>query len=86
MSLHIHTPGKFNNHTVHNLYRIRVMATSVMGVKIGNTVPRAGLKPTSLAFQASVLPLHYIGSMMSSLYPCPPDYAAPCLRGQCRHA
>ena len=34
-------------------------STSVMGVmKIGNTVPRVGLEPTSLAFWAIVLPLH----------------------------
>ena len=31
----------------------------------GNTVPRAGLKPTSLAFQASVLPFHYVGFLIS---------------------
>ena len=31
-------------------------ATSVMGVmQMGNIVPRAGIKPTSLIFQASVL-------------------------------
>ena len=47
-----------------------------MGVtKMGNTVPRAGLEPTSLAFQASVLPLHHVGSLI---------YVAPCLRDQCR--
>ena len=45
----------------------------VMGVmKMGNTMPGAGLEPTSLAFWASVLPLHHIGSQMSPLYPCPP--------------
>ena len=32
----------------------------VMGVmKMGNTVPRGGLEPTSLAFWASVLPFHH---------------------------
>ena len=36
--------------------------TTVVGVmKMGNTVPRAGLEPTSLALRASVLPLHHIG-------------------------
>ena len=45
-------------------------------MKMGNIVPRAGLKHTSLAFR--------MGSLMSPLYPCPPVYAAPCLRGQCR--
>ena len=34
----------------------------VVGVmKMGMTVPRAGLKPTSLAFRASVLPLYHVG-------------------------
>ena len=57
----------------------------VMGVmKMGNIVPRAGLEPTSLAFQASVLPLHHVGSLMSPLYPCPLVYVALCLRGQRR--
>ena len=47
----LHTQGRFNNHTVHSLYSIMVMETSVVGVmKIGNIVIRAGLKPTSLAF------------------------------------
>ena len=38
-------------------------------MKIGNIVPRAGLKPSSLAFWASVLPFHHIGSLKSPLYP-----------------
>ena len=50
-------------------------------MKMGNIVPRAGIKPTSLAFQVSVLPSHHVGSMTP---PCPPVYAAPCFRGQCR--
>ena len=46
------------------------MATSLIGVmKMGNIVPRAGLEPTSLAFWASVLPLHHLGPLMSPLYP-----------------
>ena len=61
-----------------------VTATSVVGVmQMGNIVPRAGLEPTSLAFWASVLPLHHVGSLMSALCQCLPVYAAPCLRGQC---
>ena len=40
--------------------------------KMGNAMPRAGLEPTPLAFQASVLPLHHIGSLKSPLYPRPP--------------
>ena len=56
-----------------------------MGVtKMENTVPRAGLKPRSLAFWASVLPSHHVGSLMSPLYPRPHVYVALCLRGQCR--
>ena len=50
----------------------------------GNSVPRAGIEPTSLAFQANMLPLHHVGSLMSPLYPHPPVYAAPYLRSQCR--
>ena len=33
----------------------------VGAMKMGNTMPRAELEPTSLAFWASVLPLHHIG-------------------------
>ena len=74
MALHMqHTQGRFNNHTTPSLYRIMVTATSIVGAtKIGITVPREGLGPTSLAFWASVLPLHHIGSLLSQLYPCPP--------------
>ena len=53
-------------------------------IKIESIVLRVGIKPTSLAFQASVLPFHHVGSLMSPLYPRPPIYAAPCLRGQCK--
>ena len=85
MAIHTHTQGRFNNHTVHSLYRIMVMATIVMGVmKMGNIVPRAEYKPTSLAFWDTALPLHHIGSLMSPLYPQLPVYAAFCLRDQCR--
>ena len=48
-------------------------------MKIGDIVPRAGIKHTSLAFRASVLSLHHVGSVMSPLYIRPPFYAAPCL-------
>ena len=58
MTVHIHIACTGS----HSLYRIMVMATSVVGVmKMRNTVPRVGLKSTSLAFRASVLPLHHIG-------------------------
>ena len=69
MTLHIHTHGRLNNHIAHSLYKIMIMATSVMDMmKMGNIVPRAGLEPSYLAFPASVLPLYHIGSLMSPLY------------------
>ena len=40
-------------------------------MKMGNIVPRVELEPTSLALQASVLPLHHTGSLMSPLIPTP---------------
>ena len=49
-------------------------------MKMGNTVPRTGVEPTSLAFWASMLPLHHRGSLMSPLYPRPPVCATACLR------
>ena len=53
MTLHIHTQGRFNNHTLQD----HGHGTSIMdAMKMGNTVPRLGLKTTSLAFRASVLP------------------------------
>ena len=56
MALHKQTQGMFNNHTTHSLYMFIVMTTSVVGVmKMGNTLPRAGIEPTSQAFRASVL-------------------------------
>ena len=83
MALRIHTQGMFTNHTTHSLYRIVVMATSVVGVmKMGNIAPRMGLKSTSLAFRASGLPLHHKGCLMSELYAHLSVYAAHCLRGQ----
>ena len=53
-------------------------------VKVRNILPRAGIERTFLAFQASVVPLHHVGALMSPLYPCLPVYAAACLIGQCR--
>ena len=61
------------------------MATSVVGViKMGNILPRVDFKPTSLAFWASMPPLHHVGSLMSPLYRRPPVYADSCLRSQRR--
>ena len=84
MVLHIHTQGRFNDHTACSLYRIMVTATGGMGVtKMGNTVPKAGLKPTSLALLASVLSLLNIGFMMSPIYPSHVTFVLR-VRGQCR--
>ena len=48
--------------------RIMVTKTSVLGmIKMGNIVPRVGIEPTSLEFQASDLRLHHVGSPMSHL-------------------
>ena len=50
-------------------------------VKMGNIVPRAGIDPTSLAFLASVLPLHYVGSLMSPLFiPMPTNLCSSLLQ------
>ena len=68
MVLHIHTQGRCNNHTEQCSDRIMVTETSIMGeMKMGNSVPRAGIEPTSLAFWASVLPLHHVGLDMSPI-------------------
>ena len=48
-----HTQGRFIDHTIHSLYRILYMATSVM--KMESIVPRAGMESSFLAFWASVL-------------------------------
>ena len=45
-------------------------------MKMGNTVPKAGIEPRSLAFSV------HIGSLMSPICPCLPDYAATSVRGQ----
>ena len=59
------------------LYTEGLIIDTVMGVmKMGNIVPRAGLKPTSLAFWASMLPLHQVGSLTALLYRRPPVYVA----------
>ena len=47
-------------------------------------VPRVGNEHAFLAFWASVLPIHHIGSLMSPINPCLPVYAASCLRVLCR--
>ena len=48
------------------LFGVRtLLGTVVSEMKMGNIVPRAGIKSKSLAFQASVLPLQYVVSLMS---------------------
>ena len=67
-----------------NVSREEERITNVMVVmKMGNIVPRAGFETIYLAFRASVLPLHHVGSLTLLLYPHPPVYAVPYLRGQC---
>ena len=56
-SAHTHKVLSFNN------------INSVVGVvKMGNIVPRVVIENASLAFRASVLPLHHVSSLMSPLY------------------
>ena len=53
-----------------------------MGVtKIGNIVPTAF---TDIAGQCAAMHVNHVGPLMLPLYPHPPVYAAPYLRGQCR--
>ena len=52
MVLHLHTQSRLNNHTVCKLYRIMVMATSVIGLmQMGNIAPTIGIKHTFHSFQ-----------------------------------
>ena len=54
------------------------METSIMGVmKMGNIVHRAGIEPTSLAFRASVLPLHHVGYPDVTTIPTPTCLCGP---------
>ena len=56
MTVHIHTQGRFNNHIVYILYKMPVLANSVMGVmKMGNIAPRMEIEPISLAFWSCLL-------------------------------
>ena len=50
-------------------------------VKMGNTVPKAGLVPTSLAFQARVLTLHHIGFPDVTTIPMPTFLEQSGIRG-----
>ena len=75
-----HLVGGSNSDTTWHSFQF----SCLVGVtEMGNIVPRAGLKSTSLAFRASV-PSHQVGPLMSPLSPLLPVYAAPYFRGQCR--
>ena len=77
-----HTTSLIHPHIIINSSSSETNAVGLM--KMGNAVPRAGIKPTSLAFLAIVLLWILVGSLMSPLYPRPPANVAPCLRGQYR--
>ena len=52
------------------IYSLLIYIYFVVGVtKMGTTMPRTGIEPTSLPFRASVVPLHNEGSLLSPLYP-----------------
>ena len=51
--------------------RTSIFNSGVGVMKMGNTVPTAGLKPTSLSLQASVLPLHHVGFPDVTTIPTP---------------
>ena len=73
--------ASLNFTSLHTKRRFYHIDSCVMGdMKMGNIVPRAGFKPTSLAFWATVLSLHHAGSLKSPLYPCLPACSALCLR------
>ena len=67
--VYIHRLGS----TIKQLVQDPDHSTIVVGVmEMGNIVPRAGIKPTSLVFRANVRQLHHLGSLMPPIYPCPP--------------
>ena len=74
-----------------------VISNYIMYVmKMENIVPRVGFEETSilcLEWESNThlvhsepvcQPPHYLGSLMSPPYPCPPIHAAPSLKGQCK--
>ena len=58
-----------NNHSTLGEMLAKIHPTVVGVMEIGNIVPKAGIKLTSLALQASVLPLH-----LPSVTTIPPAY------------
>ena len=63
----LHTRTFIGNRTLISVFggQKALMYATVVGVtKMINTVPRAGVKPTSLVFRTSALPLHHIGSLI----------------------
>ena len=52
------------NLLVASTLKVKQLNTDVVCViKVENIVLRAGIEPTSLAFQASVLPIYHVGSL-----------------------
>ena len=74
IQLIIHTVNK-GNHFQPGHFKVR----NVVGVmKMGKIVPRVGIESAALAFRVSLLPLHYVSSLTSPLFPRLHVYAAPC--------
>ena len=78
--------GEYSDSIVSGFIKTEIPYTQCHGCdENGKYCARAGLEPTSPTLRVSVLPVHHhVASLMSPLYPCPPVYATPCLRGQCR--
>ena len=71
--------------TLRSLYRIMVMATSVVGeMNMGNIVPRAGIKLhiSGIPGQCATIIPHRLPDVTTISHQ--PVYVALCLRGQCR--
>ena len=59
------------------------MYNIIMSVmEMGNIVSKAGTHISDIPGQCATITL--LGTLTLLLYPCPPVYGAPCLRGQCR--
>ena len=82
MVLHIHTQGRFNNHSACSLYRILVMAP-VLWMWWKWEILCLEQESDPHLWHAQPVCHHYT-ILMPSPYPRLFVYAAPCLRGQCR--
>ena len=80
--VHIHTLGRFNNHAPYSFTGFWSQHQCHGDEEIGNSMPRAGIKPTLLEFQANVLT--NTPHRFPDITTLPHAYVAPCLRGQCR--